>query len=65
MAEMQHATSPKNGNMVTVARASQVLDGLGHGLIFQDALAVNEHLASHIQAGEDYFQKKPAVISKL
>lgn len=43
----------------------QVLDGLGHGLIFQDALAVNEHLASHIQAGEDYFQKKPAVISKL
>lgn len=49
--------------MDTVAR--QVLDGLGHGLIFQDALSVNEHLASHIQAGEDYFQKKPAVMSKL
>lgn len=58
---------PVNSQIIAdhFATKVEVLDGLGHGLIFQDALAVNEHLASHIQAGEDYFQKKPAVISKL
>lgn len=58
---------PVNSQIIAdhFATKVEVLDGLGHGLIFQDALSVNEHLASHIQAGEDYFQKKPAVMSKL
>ena len=31
-----------------------VLPGVGHGLIFQDAATVNEHLTNHIKRGEEY-----------